>query len=60
MKTLARGLNRIQLIYQKPFQSLLTPCREPTLVSGRLNVAKGLKRTNGIVGSGRSRHMIGL
>jgi hypothetical protein len=56
MKTLARGLNKFQQIYQKPFQSLLTPCRDPTLISGRLNVAKGLKRT---VGFGRSRHMIG-
>ena len=31
MKTMARGLNKIQLIYQKLFQSLLTPCREPAL-----------------------------
>jgi hypothetical protein len=31
-----------------------------TVVSGRLNVVKGLKRTNQIVSFGRSGHMIGL
>jgi hypothetical protein len=30
----------------------------PTVVSGRLNVVKGLKRTNQIASFGRSRHMI--
>jgi hypothetical protein len=30
------------------------------MVSGRLNVVKVLKRTNQIVGFGRSRYMIGL
>jgi hypothetical protein len=31
-----------------------------TVVSGRLNVVKDLKRTNQIVGLGRNRHLIGL
>jgi hypothetical protein len=31
-----------------------------TVVSGRLTVVKGLKRTNQNVSLGRTRHMIGL
>jgi hypothetical protein len=34
--------------------------RYRTVVSGRLNVVKDLKRTNQIVDFGRNRHMIGL